>query len=303
MSCNNSSSPIDIQISKVQGNCDMKCDYKFKYPKSSLVVTHQNNYVSISYDDTSLPPVVYNSIKYKVNKVKLYSPSIHTFAGNTAAAELIIEHISTQGTNPLFVCIPIIVRDTQSDVSDLLNKIINGLSSNAPSEGESTSVSVDNFSLNLFVPFKPYFAYTGTNFTLPCDQNIDYIVFGLDSVQEINITSTDLTKLNQLISNPGFPIATGTPYFYNKNGPGIPGDGGDDIYIDCKPINQSTEETTIVSGDDSDLNTNININDIVTSPIFQLIIGVLIFLVLLVLVKTGINYFYQQSIEFNNRFS
>jgi len=299
MSCTNASSPIDLTITNIQGNCDMKCDYKFMYPKSSLIATHQNNYISISYDDATLPPVVYNSIKYKVNKVKLYSPSIHTFSGNTAAAELIIEHSSTQGTNSLFVCVPIVLREGNSEVSSLLNKLITGLSSNAPSDGESTSVAVDNFTLNLFVPYKPYYSYTATNFSIPCDQTIDYIVFDINNIQDINIKKDDLTKLNQLIGNPGFPIVKGTPYFFNKNGPGTIG-GGDDIYIDCKPINKSDENTTIITGEEN--NQDINIKDILSSPIFQLLIGILIFLILMVLIKTGINYFYHQSIEFNNRF-
>jgi len=298
MSCSNSNSPVDIQFSKISGKCDMKCDYKFNYSSSSCIATHQSSFISLSYDSSSVSPVIYNSIKYNVSKVKLYSPSLHTFAGNQAAAELVIEHTSTQGTNPLYVCVPISKRDVNSDVSSVLNKIINGVSQNAPSDGETTTISIDNFNLNTFVPFKPFFSYTANNFSVPCDQKVDFIVFNITNNESINIKQDDLTKLTELIGPSGINSVDGTPYFLNPKGPGIPGDGGDDIYIDCKPIDKSEEETTIIH-DSGNQSSDFDFESMISNPIFQILVGSLLFVLLLFLVKLGIDKIYEQSAQFS----
>lgn len=296
MSCTNSSSPIDLDVSKSSGVCDMKCDYRFNYKTSSCVATNNINYIGLNYDEQTIAPVMYNSIKYSVKKIKLYSPSLHTFSGNHTAAEIIIEHQSSQGTNPLYVCVPVLQNNASTESSKILDAIIVSVANNAPGSGDTTSIPLEHFSLNLFVPYKPFFSYTGTNFTLPCDQNIDYIVFDSNNNDTITISDKILIKLKELISAPIFPIISNVPFFYNKLGPGSTSEG-DDIYIDCKPINKSDEEETLVQNKNESSNESFDFDSIVTSPIFQLLIGSLIFLVILFLVKYGI-----ESIHKNNPF-
>lgn len=290
MSCSDSTSPINIDIASSVGKCDMKCDLIFNYKTSSCVATNNTDYISLNYDESTIAPVIYNSIKYQVTKIKLYSPSLHTFGGEPAAAEIIVEHTSSQGTNPLFICVPLTKNNAATPASSKLNVIISNIASNAPSGGDTTTIPLDDFSLNTFIPYKPFFTYTGVSFTPPCQQNIDFVVFSPRDNIDINITSSDLTKLNELIGSPTFPIKTGASLFFNPKGPS--NGQGDDIFIDCKPINKSESED-IISTDNPNsqpgTNSGIDVNSIVTSPIFQLLMGSLIFIMILYLAKMGIN--------------
>lgn len=299
MSCTNSGSPINIDISSSSGKCDMKCDLRFNYKSSSCIATNNTDYISITYDKNPLAPVTYNSIKYQVSSIKIYSPSLHTFGGEHAGAEMIIEHNSSQGTNPLFICVPLTKNNATTDVSSKLNVIINSVAEHAPAAGNTTTIPMEDFSLNSFVPYKPFFSYTASNFTLPCEQQVDFIVFVPRDNLDINITDKDLNKLNELISAPIFPIKSGTPFFFNPVGPGT--GQGDDIFIDCKPINRSEDENLMSmnngNGNSDSTSSGIDINSIVSSPIFQLLIGSLIFVVILYLVKTGITMLHSKMYE------
>ena len=290
MSCSDSTSPINIDIASSVGKCDMKCDLIFNYKTSSCVATNNTNYISLNYDESTIAPVIYNSIKYQVTKIKIYSPSLHTFRGEQAAAEIIVEHTSSQGTNPLFICVPLTKNNASTSASSKMNIIISNIASNAPSGGDTTTIPLDDFSLNTFIPYKPFFTYTGVSFAPPCQQNIDFIVFSPRDNIDINITSSDLTKLNELIGSPIFTIKTGASLFFNPKGPsnGV----GDDIFIDCKPINKSESEDVITSDNPNGQNSSdsgIDVDSIISSPIFQLLVGSLIFMVILYLAKMGIN--------------
>jgi hypothetical protein len=255
------------------------------------------DYISLSYDDQTIQPVMYNSIKYSVKKIKIYSPSLHTFSGNHTAGELIIEHQSSQGTNPLYVCVPILQNNALTDAGNIIQSIIMGVSNNAPGRGDSTTIPLEDFSLNLFVPYKPFFSYTGTNFSLPCEQKIDYIVFDSNNNNTITISDKILIKLKELISAPIFPIVSNILFFNNMIGPSSTSDG-DEIYIDCKPINKSEEEETLVKNkDNSQSSQSFDIGSIISSPIFQLLVGSLFFITILFLIKYGI-----QIIHDNNPF-
>jgi hypothetical protein len=174
-----------------------------------------------------------------------------------------------------------------------MNVIIYNIASNAPSGGDTTTIPLDDFSLNTFIPYKPFFTYTAVSFTPPCQQKIDFIVFSPRDNIDINITSSDLTKLNELIGSPIFAIKTGASLFFNPKGPS--NGEGDDIFIDCKPIDKSESEYAISSDNPNGLNgtdsssSGIDVSSIVSSPIFQLLVGSLIFIVILYLAKMGIN--------------
>ena len=148
MSCPNATAPINISLANVSGKCDLKCDYKFTYTTSSCVATNRGNYISLSYDNQTTSPVLYNSVGYNVQELRLYTPSLHSYSGSKTDAELIVIHNSPSGLKPLLVCIPIKVSNASSVSSNLFRTLLNTMSSSAPSEGESTTVNFDNYNLN-----------------------------------------------------------------------------------------------------------------------------------------------------------
>jgi len=278
MSCPKSNAPIDISMSSIAGTCDLKCAYNFKYPNSNCLVTNRGQYISIAYDSMSNPPVNYNTIGYNVSEIRIYSPSIHTFNGVNSVAEMIIIHNSNKGTFPLLVCIPITSNSSNSPASVLLKNIVNTMASSAPSEGESTPVSVNNFTLDLFVPKKPFFSYTAIQPYQPCVGNVDLLVF---MPQDANcyISPATLKKLNTIITKNSYTIKKGPQLFYNQKGPSS-SITGDDIYIDCQPVGASTEETKITVSSSPSTQT-ITWKDIVNNPLFQIFMGALLFIIII----------------------
>ena len=106
MSCPNATSPINISLN-ASNTCDLKCEYSFTYQTTNLVGSNKGEYMSLRPDDQTTPPVTYNADKYQVSEMRIYHPSLHTFGGVKAAAEIVLIHTNVTGNGSLLVCIPI----------------------------------------------------------------------------------------------------------------------------------------------------------------------------------------------------
>lgn len=288
MSCPTATAPIDISMSKITGNCDLKCSYSFNYNNSSCLATNRGNYISISYDKSSSPPVLYNTLQFDVKEIRLYIPSLHSYNDLKKDGELIIIHTSNTGAIPLLVCIPIQSNNTSSTSALFFNKIIDTVASSAPSEDEATNVNIPNFNLNLLVPKKPFFSYSATEPYQPCSEKVDYIVFGLS----LDIMPTSLKKLQSIIKSNPYDIKTGPNLFYNEKGSTSRsrGRGGGDIYIDCQPVGSSDESTQIITNMDNNMDNNsIKLEDWLNNPLVKLLLGSLLFITILFVIKYLLN--------------
>ena len=291
MSCLTSTSPIDINPSKVSGDCEAKCAFSYNYPNVSCSATNRGTYISLLYQPTSNPPVTFNTNGYNVSEVRIYSPSLHTFNSQQTAAEIIIIHNSTKGGKPLLICIPLTNSNTSNTCSNQLDKIISNVANSCPSEGECSQVNIELYSLNTFIQNKPYFSYSGTTPYQPCSQDVDFIVFTRDS--NINIMDSTLQTLNQIISDSKTKTVTNNKFFINPKGPNQ--SQSDEIYIDCQPVNVS-EETVEISKKKSDP-TPINFDSLIKNPVFIAIMGSLIFIIILYIGKLVLNIISGENIE------
>jgi carbonic anhydrase len=265
---------INISSKNVSGKCDLKCSYNFKYTECNL--TARNNGVSIrlTCDNSKIPPVTYNNNKYVVNNITIYSPSIHIFNGKTTNAEIVVEHSAVNGGSKLSVAVPIVSSSNSTTASNLITEIIQGVSSNAPSNGETTNMNISGFTLQNIVPNKPFYSYT--------DTTTDWIIF--DILNAIPLNSSTLTNINQIIKP--FPIpTTGKELFYNSSGPNTT-KIGEGIYISCKPTGSSKEETEVTYTKNATTFDLSNIlNDPNTTLAFQIIIGCIIFILIFFLMS------------------
>ena len=273
---------INISSTNVKGKCDNKCSYAFKYSESSSTAKNNGVLINLTYDSTSVPPVVYNSEKYIVENINIVSPSIHTFNNVSMPGEIIISHTPQSGGIPLKVCIPFTSSSESSSASQIITDIINKVASNAPSEGNSTNLNM-NFSLQQIVPRKPFFVYTGEYSGV----NANWIVYG--ELEAIPLSSTTITTLQQIIQ--AFPIATpGGDLFYNSKGPISGLQLGDGIYISCQPTGSSEEETSVEYDKNS---TSFDFSNIFENPNFKSIIIIIIGCLLLIIIFYGISIFYK----------
>jgi carbonic anhydrase len=258
---------INISVQNIKNKCDLKCSYNFKYPESNITAKNNDVFISLSYDNTSVSPVLYNNEKYTVSSIMITCPSIHMFNGINEAAEIIIVHVPVKGGNQLSVAIPIKASTESSSASSILSEIIQNVSSNAPKSGESTNINLSGFTLDKIVPNKPFYSYT--------NNNMDWIVFG--NLEAIPLNNKILEILKKIIKP--FPIPTqGSELFFNSSGPNTTSSLGEGIYISCQPTGSSVEETT-VSYDKNEMS-----YDLMNNPtfiiIFQIFISCLIFIIL-----------------------
>lgn len=284
MSCLMATAPIDISLSNITGNCQLKCSYNFNYNNSSCIATNRGDYIKLSYDKSSSPPVSYNAIGYDVEEIRIYTPSLHSYSDIKTEGELVIVHSSNTGAVPLLVCIPIKANNIANVSSLFLKTVIDTVADSAPSDGESTTVNILKYNLTALVPKKPFFSYSATEPYQPCGSSVDYIVFApLDA--SLDIMQETLTKLQSMIQSHAYDIKSGPNLFFNEKGPGTA--SGNDIYIDCQPVGTSSDSSEVIV----DIAGTTTINDFFKNPLVQLFSASIVFIVILYVTKMLLNGF------------
>jgi hypothetical protein len=286
-------SEIDITESKVRGNCDLKCNYTFKYKPSSCVVSNNLVMLSIAYDKHHYPPVIYNTTSYEVSRIAIVSPSYHKYDGKQTNAEMIIYHNPVLGGLNLNVYIPITISSNTDEASGILSKIIKDTANFASTTGKNTNVTIPNFTLNTLVPKKEFYSYTDPNSNSSC------IVYS--KKYSINISNSDATTLNQII-RPFKAIAYGDYLYKNTKGPNTALDEMEDkIYIKCNPTGPgSSDEIDPLTGkstpsqekstQDSGSDGGIDFNEIKKSTPFKIVIVILCTLLLMIMLNIAYTY-------------
>lgn len=247
MACTSSTAPINISSKDYSDDCYLKCLFKYNYPRSpATTIINEGNYLAVSYDKVK---VDFNNDVLRVEGMRIYTPSLHTFNGKRADAEVVIAHMD-RGVS-LLVCIPIVISSGKNDGSKNLDDIIKQAVSRTPNVGESAVITVNNFTLNSFIPKKaPLYAYEATLPYAPCNGSHQYIVFMPDKTP-LFISSDTMASLKKIIVPHDSTIKPSREFFYNKRGaiftdPSAD-DGDDDIYIECHPTGADGEPIPIPS--------------------------------------------------------
>jgi carbonic anhydrase len=288
--CNSSTTPLDISLTTQSGKCDSKCDYSFKYQTSSCSVTNNGTYISIAYDGGNDTPVKYNSRGYNVVEFRIYTPSAHTYMGTKAPAEIVIIHSPVSGGNNLIVSIP--TRNDETGVTSkgsiLIDSIIKGTATNAPSNNETATLNlIKPFTLNDIVPKKPFYSYTGPDTFYNCAQTVDYIVF-TPLVSNISLSKQTINTLYKILSPSGIIAkqpSQSVQLFVNENGPSN-SNTDDDIYIDCQPVGTSDDTKDVITPTDYNPSP-IDLKDILNNPWIQFI-GISILMIILILIVSAL---------------
>lgn len=228
--------------------CINKCIFWYNYAgkPSSCNIANEINKLTVPYDGGG--DIMYNSDTFEPLNVRIFSPSLHTYDGAQAEAELILEHTSKSSSMAgLLVCIPISTNAPRTNASVILETIID----NAPRlENERASVSINNFNLNNIIPSAPYYTYSGPLPYDGCmpDSVYQYIAFHPTKDGALNIDLPHLEKLSDLIAYSNVAAvepSESTPVFFNPKGTTQNGFNGEDqIYIQCQPAGES-EETKV----------------------------------------------------------
>jgi carbonic anhydrase len=279
MSCSKATAPVNI-TNNTTSTCDLKCDYSFKYPISNLQVTNRGDYLSLKTDPESVPPVTYNAEQYQVQEIRIFVPSLHTYGGKKADAEMIIVHNSSSGSGKLLVCIPINKGSSSSKNATTFDTILSKVSKTAPSVNKQTLVNLPTFSLNDFVPMKPFYSYNGTLPYAPCNGKYSYVVFSKNNGADLTMSSSAYSSLSKIISSNSYAVKNGSGgIYYNPKGPSQSTGLGEDIYIECNPTG-SSGETLVKSSNSSStsLFSSDSVSNVLNSVYFQVIVGAIVIL-------------------------
>ena len=224
-------------------------------------------------DASPMPPVIYNNQNYDVTKVYLTYPSYHSYAGQKADAELIIDHSNTANNKILKVCVPIMQSSSSTAESvTYFDLIIGEIQRTAPSVGKTTHYNNPTLSLAKFVPLKPYYSYSAEN-------GVDVIAFGKEDAIAMSpsafIALKAVTQRRVILSTKPNPT---TGVFYNAKGPVQPNSG--EIYIDCQPTGDDGELLVPVNPDSGGLLGNETLKKVWNMQMMKIFVGALVMIVI-----------------------
>jgi carbonic anhydrase len=238
--------PVDIENNPSTPTCDSNCQFSFNYcdadPQSIMVSTSSNSLVNVYYKELCSSNSNKNNIQFKKNFYKFQqmlfvTPSVHTFNGSTAAAELIIIHRPLTTSTLLNVCIPITIAENSNNIPAA--KYFEEISKTAQTGGGIVD-TLPSFNLNNVIPKKKGFHYyPSTNKTLPGD----FIVFDVDD--SISINSATMDDLTSSITTTRITTSCLSNQLW-RNTQGANYDGNPLIYISCQPTGKSQQKTPIV---------------------------------------------------------
>jgi len=275
---------FNISSNNVAGNCNLKCDLAVNYPPTSCPVYHESMGLTIKADATTVPPATYNSIKYIPDEMIIQTPSGLFYNEKRAVGDIMIRHHSSDYSSYLMIIIPIIESNSLTDVSHFMSDIISAVSSAAPAVGNSTTVNMNNFSFGAFVPNKPFYTFNVWSYNV--------VAFGLESA--LPLSKSNLATLTSFFKDSPYKI---TDTYNNKDNPfkdvqiyknthGLSSIAAGDIYIDCKPVNESEETTNVPVKKVYDY--GFTLDDILNNPIFLALVASIVIVAFLMLLRMGI---------------
>jgi len=254
MSCELATAPINIKTNEKHHNCSGKCAYSFSYGMSAVQIYNKTDYLKLIYDNPiDNKPVTFNTKPYTVNEIRLYQPSLHSWNGLKADAEMVIEH-TTNGPGLLLVCIPIIGEGGENTEGNNLNLVIDHAKTQTANSGERSVLNITNFSLNDYVPQQSFFFYQGTKPYEPCNDRCSYVVFNNNVSSTIKISEVSLEALKKIISTNPYSTKSNNEVYINTKGALLQSTMTDNqIYIDCNPTDASGKEVLINEGGGIDI--------------------------------------------------
>lgn len=273
-------------VNNNNGVCDLKCKYTFNYKDSSTSIIASPINLSFTYESFNPEPVTYNSKKYQVSTISIYTPSVNSYNGKKADAEIIIIHLAPTG-GYLLVSIPIMKSNTVNKSSLFFSKIIDYAYFNKNTIKNNYVKIQDKINLNDIIPMKKYYADTS-------NEGIDVIVFSIDDNSYINMTTSSYDKLIQLIRPHKFSVTKSDPnnlLYVNLGGPSTSDNTDSNIYIDCKPVSEDGKLIGESKTNTSSMLDNTKLDKIIKSTWFKILIPSLFLILILFFIIKLMNNF------------
>ena len=226
--------PINLP-SAVNQPCSSKCNFEYNYGLSRCSVTNQTTYLDIQcFDGNNTIKSDMISGSLLVTGVRLYAPSLNTYDGFNADAELIITH--SGGGRTLYVCIPVVSSEKAGASAKWFSQFVQ-FAPTKKGSGATVPVNVNNFTLNDVIPQAAFTIYENGTFSWNCATDNIIILFNKNVA--VNMKLRDYSALTNRIKKASF--SKGNPKYLTFNSTGTtagPGkkSGGKGKSMTCKPI-------------------------------------------------------------------
>lgn len=286
MSHSSCSAPINISGNS-DGPCELKCTYQIGYSKTTLIGRNAEEYLLFTPGIQQTAPVTYNSENYSVKEMRVYSPSLHTFGGKPAQAEIQIEHTSNTSSNTLMVCIPV---ETKGSTNTNFDELVLHIATYAPSLGTAGEISLPTLSFANFVPMKPYYSYTGTSQFSCWKSNYDYIVYPIEDA--LSMTSDTFKSLKKITMKKDITIKKPiNGFYYNESGTGTKTGAEEDIYIECKPTGANGEDIMVDTKTSTSSSSSFDLSSFFDGDNFQKVIHIILGIFIIIVFYSLFNKF------------
>lgn len=148
---------------------------------ASVTASDDLSHLSINCGGGSKSNISFYGKTYAPSEIRIYAPSLHTYNGSRADAEIMIVHMPGSGsgtTDGLIVSVPVTMGGGSSSNSDLaaIIQAANTINPKAISLQPSAPINYD-VNVNNFIPAKPYYVYYGTLPYDSCGGNYYYAAF------------------------------------------------------------------------------------------------------------------------------
>ena len=181
MSTCNATAPIDIPTNASTKPIASKfnCVYDTNMCSgASVTISSDTTYASIKCSGSG-SSISFSGYIYMPTEIRIYTPSLHTYSGSPANAEMLIVHSSIDSNSGLIVSIPITMTSSSGTGNPDLTAVfqaINTISASTMAINASAPIN-NNIDVNSIIPAKPYYVYYGTLPYDSCSGNYYYAVF------------------------------------------------------------------------------------------------------------------------------
>ena len=178
------SAPIDIptkgNVNPISGA--FNCVYDPNALSNAAVSLAQDgSHLTVKCTSNNSKVSFYNAGTYTPYEIRIYKPSLHTYNGVRADAELLIMNSSVSsnskiGSDGLIVSVPIAMGGSSRSGLNTIIKSANTLNAGTVSLNSSVPIA-SAVDMNEFIPSKPFYVYNGTLPYDSCGGNYYYAVF------------------------------------------------------------------------------------------------------------------------------
>lgn len=276
-SCN-ATAPIDIptkgNVNPIAGT--FNCVYDANMLSGQPVSLAQDlSHLAIKCNSNNSQVSFYTTGTYTPTEIRIYKPSLHTYNGAAADAELLIVHSinpsnQARDSDGLIVSVPISLSSGADPGLDAIVQAANTLNAGTVAMTSSAAVNQD-VNANNFIPAKAYYVYNGTLPYDSCSGNYYYAVFA----DPIAVTG----PINNLVAS-GIKVAPAPALLQkSKGGPTtLASDSGDaEEFVLYEVVTPNNDDSNAQSSSNTSTSTG---SDVVRFTTVNVLWGILIMFVL-----------------------